>query len=48
MMSDNRLKAVGSFAATFFTWFNLMPLTLVMGPTLPAVGMAAGLLYGMH
>ena len=48
MMSDNRVKAVSAFGAAGLAWLNLMPLTLMMGPTIPAVGMAASLLYGMH
>jgi len=48
MMSTNRLHSAAAFGTAGILYSHLMPLTLMMGPTLPAVGMAASLLYGMH
>ena len=47
LMSANRLKGVGSFGLAGFAWANLVPLSLMVGPTLPAVGIACTALYGI-
>lgn len=47
MLSPNRLKSLLAFGAASYTYLNLVPITLMVGPTIPAVGMAATVLFGM-
>jgi len=47
LLSPNRLKGLASFAMAGLTWYNLLPLTLLVGQTVPAIGIAAALFYGI-
>jgi len=46
-MSENRLKALSSFAVAAVTAAYLTPVSLMIGSTAPALTIAAALYYGI-
>lgn len=46
LLTPNRLKALASFGLAGIGYTKLMALQLLMGPTLPAIGLAGLALYG--
>ena len=47
LLSEERLKSLGAFGLAGVLGTYSVPLGLMVGPTLPAVGIAASLLYGI-
>ena len=47
-LSPARLRGATAFGLSFYAYSNLTAITLMTGPTLPLVGIAAGLFYGMR
>ena len=46
MLSARRLQGLSSFALAGFAYMHLTSLSLMMGPTLPMLGIVASTMYG--
>lgn len=47
-LSPARLRGIAAFGLSFYSYSNLTAISLMTGPTLPLVGIAAGVFYGMR
>jgi len=47
-LSPNRLRGLTAFGVSIYAYSNLTAISLMIGPTLPLVGIAAGIFYGMR
>lgn len=46
-LSPQRLRGIAAFGFSIYAYTNLTAITLMTGPTLPIVAIAAGAFYGM-
>ena len=47
-LSPQRLRGIAAFGLSFYAYSNLTAISLMTGPTLPLVGIAAAVFYGMR
>ena len=47
-LSPARLRGIAAFGLSFYSYSNLTAISLMTGPTLPLLGIAAGVFYGMR
>jgi hypothetical protein len=47
LMTPQRLKGFAAISATAYAYSQLIPLTLMLGPTATMIGLTAGTLFGM-
>lgn len=47
LLSPERLRGLGALALSYTAYMKLLPLTLMMGSTVPMMGLVASTVYGM-